>query len=179
MGPAVIGAFVGALLAFVLSEVAARARRRREHIETAVYGLLVELPEVLIGYSASASDAFDRNLHSEWWLQRNRALANFTAIRTSARWPLRGRRRIRRAADDLAARFAAAELRFHQDLKLGKDELLDFATADLMAATFRGSRDVGQQVDWYIEHGFQSGKPPETPKPPWWRRMWPWGRRAS
>lgn len=169
MGPEVIGAFVGALLAFVLGEVAARGRRRREAIEQATVALALELPEVLVAYSDRTPPGMDQSFDSRWWGRRSNVIGYLATIRAAARPPVWNHRAIRAAAEDVAARFTAAELRYNDGQKLTAKDLLEVTSRPLNSTVFRGARDVMPLVDWYVAHGYQS-KPPASEKTPWWRR---------
>lgn len=171
MQAAVIGAFVGAFAAFLLGEIAVRGRRRREMIEQAVFALAIELPEVVVGYSRWAPSGLDRSMHGAWWSKRNRVLSHLTAVRAAARRPLWNHREIRRAADDLTARFGAAQLEWEDGGRvLDGDDLLNITTSRLHAATFPGTLQLNDAIAWYREHGFQSAQP-HKPSTPWWRRV--------
>lgn len=167
MEPEIIGAFIGALVAFLLGEVAARARGKREAIEHATLALALDLPEVLLAYTPTDVDT---GIGSPWWLQRNRALKLLTTVRAAARWPVRRHRKIRRAVDDLTARVAAAELRSNKRHLLELDDLLEITTADLQKAVFGKGREISHLTSWYMGRGFQVGSPPTSPRWKFWIR---------
>lgn len=108
------------------------------------------LPKVLVGIAdpQEGYESVDTSMGSEWDAQRERVLILHNTARVMARWPMRRAKKIRAAAEQSAAQFAAAELDFRlKDQRLRTTDLMDFLGADLHVAVFGARGDLDKAIE--------------------------------
>ena len=168
MSPEIHGALVGGAIGgvvvvtgVVLAEAAVRLRRRRQVIDADALEIAIVAPHVTSAVWEGAMQADPEDPALAEWHEKNERVAYLAAeILTSARWPIRNAREIRRHVRRLAARLAAAYesgLRSGETLTWAELGHVHGVVADVTRAVFRGRIGplLEHEIDHHAAHGYE------------------------
>jgi hypothetical protein len=155
-GEVVSGLIGGAvvLLGVILAEALIRSRDRRRRLEQAALALTLQLPIHLVYLTADSPEPEGMKVGSAGWSAEQRVLELLIQVQTlCGRWGRR-QRRLRQAANDLAARHSAAVIRYYQGQTLERKDLFGMIKPDLMTLVFPGkTKPLDEQIEHYLSSG--------------------------
>lgn len=153
----VLATVLGVVLGVSVAEWLRRVRERRLHLESAVWDLAMLIPRVTLPlYDTS----IDHSTESPWSQRNEDANRRLGEIRVHARWPLRRADRIRKEADDLAARLGGAFLRVAFDgQSLTRREMQNISADRLLKEVFPDIRNLDELTSYYRRQGLDSEEP--------------------
>lgn len=151
-----------ALSGVVVAELLARARDRRIRYESAFHDLAFIYPLYLACFSGRADTPsptpLDEGFQTDFWQIRERVFRSLAELRTLPRWPNRRAHRIRSAADDVAARWAAIELRFGDGRPASPLDMLNSSLSPLRRALLGDEPTLDTLVRKYRQEGIPDHK---------------------
>lgn len=159
-------AFFAAVLTSFLNHVFVRRRERRRRLEVATDELVLDVPYV-VGLIVEGGSDQPTGVGSLWHEKGERCRRNLNELRVLTRGRARGARarKLRTAAEDLAARLAAVQLRFMlKGQRPTPNEAFEVTGLDVYRAIYGTQETLDKSVQWYVKNGFTSGRPPTDAK---------------
>jgi hypothetical protein len=153
LGGLIAGAVV--LIGVSLSEALTRGRERWTAMREELHRIVMRLPVALIYLGPNPPDPARVSFGSPGWAVEREVTDALFKIEALARGR-RGKRyeEVKKAADDLTARFSAALMRAHNGQYLSYAEMLEIAATQLTRAILGEREHIDQLFKQYVREGF-------------------------